>query len=65
MAKTVQKTINAGNSPCPVACSHVRAPYPQAGPQFPGASGKAASRYPQGFAGRFESFFLDPEASAV
>jgi hypothetical protein len=57
--------INAGDAIYTVACSHVRARYPQAGPQFPGASEKAGSRCAQGFAGRSESFSLDPEVLAV
>jgi hypothetical protein len=43
-----------------VACSHVHARYPQALPQFSGASEKAQSRAVQGFAGQTESFLLDP-----
>jgi hypothetical protein len=48
-----------------VACSHVHAPYPQAGPQFPGASGKAETRCVQGFASNLEIFLLDPQQPAV
>jgi hypothetical protein len=63
--QTDQKMLKPGNPlPC-VACSHVRARYPQAGPQSLGASEKAASRYPQGFARGFETFSLDPQPSSV
>jgi hypothetical protein len=63
--QSVQKTLNPGNPLNSVAYSHVRARYPQAGPQSLGASGKAASRYPQGFARSFETFLLDPQPPAV
>jgi hypothetical protein len=63
--KSAQKTLNPGNTMSAAACSHVRACYPQAGPQFPGASGKVESRCVQGFAGSFESFLLDPRMLAV
>jgi len=63
--QTVQKTLNPGNPLASVACSHVRARYPQAGPQSLGASEKAASRYPQGFARGFKTFLLDPQPPAV
>jgi hypothetical protein len=63
--QAVQKTLNSGKPFTNVACSHVRARYPQAGPQSLGASGKAASRYPQGFARSFKTFLLDPQAAAV
>jgi hypothetical protein len=56
--QTVQKTLNPGKPLTSVAYSHVRARYPQAGPQSLGASGKAVSRYPQGFARGFEIFCL-------
>ncbi|WP_191632408.1 hypothetical protein [Pseudomonas fluorescens] len=56
----VQKTIKDSNAVYTAACSHVRSRYPQAGPQFPGASEKAESRCAQGFAGILQSFFLDP-----
>jgi hypothetical protein len=60
-----QKMINRRNAIQGVACSHVRACYPQSLPQFPGASGNAQSRAAQGFAGEIESFLLDPEAADV
>jgi hypothetical protein len=60
-----QKTINPGKPLSRVAYSHVRARYPQAGPQSLGATEKAASRYPQGFARGFETFLLDPQPPAV
>jgi hypothetical protein len=60
-ALSVQKTNNHRKPSASLACSHVRARYPQAGPQSLGASGKAASRCPQGFARIFETFLLDPQ----
>jgi hypothetical protein len=58
-AEAVQKTIKRRHALPTVAYSHVRAPYPQAGPQFPGASEKAESRCAQGFAGKLEIYLLD------
>jgi len=43
-SQSVQKTFNPGKPLTSMACSHVRARYPQAGPQSLGASEKAASR---------------------
>jgi hypothetical protein len=62
---SAQKMISIGKAIQIVACSHVRARYPQAGPQSLGASEKAASLYPQGFAPVFETFSLDPQGPAV
>jgi hypothetical protein len=64
-ALSVQKTNKTCNALLAVACSHMHAPYPQPHPHIPGASGKAESRYPQGFADRFETFLLDPNRPAV
>jgi hypothetical protein len=60
-----QKLTNHLDALFAVACSHVRARYPQAGPQFPGASGKAQTRCVQGFASNLEIFLLDPQQPAV
>jgi hypothetical protein len=64
-AQSAQKTPNSGKPLTSVARSHLRARYPQAGPQSLGASGKAVSLYPQGFARGFEIFLLDPQPPAV
>jgi hypothetical protein len=64
-AQPVQKTIKPCNALRGAACSDVRARYPQADPQSLGASGKAGSRYPQGFASILKTFSLDPQAPAV
>jgi len=61
----VQKTTTSLGALSAVVCSHVPARYPQAAPQFPGASEYAARRCAQGLAGRMQSFLLDPGSLTV
>ena len=58
-AHTVRNSTNRPKAIQAVACSHVRAPYPQPRPQSLGASTKAESRATQGFQRDSKSFLLD------
>lgn len=58
-AHTVRNSTNHSKPIPTVACSDVRAPYPQPRPQSLGATAKAESRGVQGFQRDSKSFLLD------